>query len=67
MKKKTKPTITFKRTMTSTSGTGCEIRKFDNKKIALWKEMTQDVLIITRQVKAIRHNNKPEMMTVEEW
>ena len=45
--------------MASTSGTGIEIRKFDDKNFALWKEMMQDVLIIRRQVEAIQHSEKP--------
>ena len=53
--------------MPLTSGTGCEIRKFDNKDFALWKEMLQDVLIIRRQIEAIWHNNKPTTMTEDEW
>ena len=53
--------------MASTSGTGVEIRKFDGKNFAMWKEMMQDVLIIRRQVEAIRHNEKPESMKAEEW
>ena len=53
--------------MTSTSGSGIEIRKFDDKNFALWKEMMQDVLIIRRQIEAIRHNNKPTLMTTDEW
>ena len=52
--------------MASTSGTGVEIRKFDGKNFALWKEMMQDVLIIRRQVEAIRHSEKPASMMVEE-
>ena len=42
--------------MASTSGTRVEIRKFDGKNFALWKEMMQDVLIIRRQVKVFRYN-----------
>ena len=53
--------------MASTSGTGIEIRKFDGKNFALWKEMMEDVLIIRRQVEAIRHSEKPTLMTIEEW
>ena len=55
--------------MASTSGTGSgvEIRKFDGKNFALWKEMMQDVLIIRRQVEAIRQKEKPESMKAEEW
>ena len=50
--------------MASTSGTGVEIRKFDGKNFALWKEMMQDVLIIRRQVEAICHSEKLASMTV---
>ena len=53
--------------MGSTSSTGVEIRKFDGKNFALWKEMMHDVLIIRRQIKAIRHNNKPTSMATDEW
>ena len=53
--------------MASTSGTRIEIKKFDGKNFALWKEMMQDVLIIRRQVEAIRHSKKPTLMTIEEW
>ena len=53
--------------MASTSGTGVEIRKFDGKNFALWKEMMQDVLIIRKHVKAIRQSEKLASMTVEEW
>ena len=53
--------------MASTSGTRVEIRKFDDKNFALWKEMMQGVLIIRRQVKAIRHSEKLASMTTEEW
>ena len=53
--------------MASTSGTGVEIRKFDGKNFALWKEMMQDVLIIRRQVEAIRHSEKPASMSTDEW
>ena len=40
--------------MASTSGSGCEIRKFDTKNFALCKEMMQDVLV-------------PSGKTLEEW
>ena len=53
--------------MASTSGTGVEIRKFDGKNFALWKEMMQDVLIIRRQVEAIWHNEKLDSMKAKEW
>ena len=53
--------------MASTSGVRIKFRKFDDKNFALWKEMMQDVLIIRRQVKAIRHSEKPTSMTIEEW
>ena len=53
--------------MASTSGIGVEIRKFDDKNFALWKEMMQDVLIIRHRIKLIRHNGKPSMMTTEDW
>ena len=54
--------------MASTSSTGVEIWRFDGRKnFAIWKEMMQDVLIIRRQIEAIRHNNKPTPMTTEEW
>ena len=53
--------------MASTSGTGVEIRKFDGKKFALWKEMMQDVLIIRKHVEAIHHSEKPVSMTTKEW
>ena len=52
--------------MASTSRTGVEIRKFDGKNFALWKEMMQDVPIIRRQIEAIRHN-KQAAMVVDEW
>ena len=52
--------------MASTSGIEVEIRKFDGKNFALWKEMMQDVLIIRRQVEAIWHNGKPVSMTAKE-
>ena len=67
MKEKTRSTTLTKRRMASTSSTGVEILKFDGKKFALSKEMMQDVLIITRQVEAIRHSKKPTSMTTEEW
>ena len=35
----------------STSETGVEIKTFDGKNFALWKEMMHNVLIIRRQVK----------------
>ena len=41
--------------------------KFDGKNFSLWKEMMQDVLIIRRQVEAIRHSEKSISMTIEEW
>ena len=44
-----------------------EIRKFDGKNFALWKKMMQDVLLIRRQVEAIRHSDKPPSMSAEEW
>ena len=53
--------------MGSTFGTGIEIRKFNGKNFALWKEMMQDVLIIRRKVDAIRHSKKPTSMSIEEW
>ena len=53
--------------MASTSGTGVEIRKFDGKNLALWKEMMQYVLIIRRQVEVILHSEKPTSITIEEW
>ena len=53
--------------MALTSRTRIEIRKFDDKNIAMWKEMMQDVLIIRRQVKVIRRNEKPTLMTIKEW
>ena len=53
--------------MVSTSETGVEIRKFGDKIFALWKEMMEDMLIIRRQVEAIRHSEKPTLMTIEEW
>ena len=53
--------------MATQSGTNVEIRKFDGKNFALWKEMMQDVLIIKRQVEAIRHNEKLASMIAEEW
>ena len=52
--------------MASTSEIGIEIRKFENKNFALWKEMMQELLIIRRQVEAIHHNEKPTSMTIEE-
>ena len=56
----------FLKNMASTSSTGVEIRKFDGKNFALWKEMVQDVLIILRQIEAIRHNNKAISMITDE-
>ena len=53
--------------MASTSNIGVEIRKFDGKNFALWKEMMKDVLIIGCQIEAIKHNNRPSTMTTEEW
>ena len=53
--------------MASASRTGIEIRKFDSKTSALWKEIMQDVLIIRRSVESIRHIEKPTSMTIEEW
>ena len=53
--------------MASTSEIGIENQKFDGKNFALWKEMTQDMLIIRRQVKVIRHSEKPALMTIDEW
>ena len=53
--------------MASTSGIGVEIRKFDGKNFALWKEMMQDVLIIRRQIKHIGHNEKLASMPTAEW
>ena len=53
--------------MASTSGTRVEIKKFDGKNFALWKEMMQDVLIIRRQDEPIRQKEKPESMKAEEW
>ena len=53
--------------MASTSGIGIEIRKFDSKNFSLRKEMMQDVLIVRRQVEAIRHSEKPTLLTTEEW
>ena len=53
--------------MVSISGTRIEIQKFDGKNFAMWKEMVQDVLIIKRQVKEIRHRKKSASMTIEEW
>ena len=52
--------------MAFTSSTGVEMWKFDGKNFALWKEMIQDVLIIQHQIEAIRHNNKPVAMAVDE-
>ena len=51
--------------MASTSRTGVEIRKFDGKNFALWKEMMQDVPIIRRQIEAIRHNKQAAMVVDE--
>ena len=53
--------------MASTSETGIEIRKFDVKNFALWKEMVEDLLIVRRQVEAIRHSEMPTSMIIEEW
>ena len=53
--------------MASTSGTRFEIQKFDNKNFSLWEEMMQGVLIIRRQIEAIRHREKPASILVEEW
>ena len=55
----TRLTKSPKGTMTWTTDTDCEIRKFNDKNFALWKEMMQDVVIIRHQIEAIRHNNKP--------
>ena len=49
--------------MATQSGTNVEIQKFDGKNFALWKEMMQDVLIIQRQVEAIRHSEKSVSIT----
>ena len=59
--------ISQKTNKASTSETRIQIRKFDNKNFALWKEMMQDVLIIRRQVKAIQHREKPASMSAKEW
>ena len=53
--------------MASTSGIGTEIRKCNGKFFGLWKEMMQDMLIITREVEVILHGKKPVSMTIEEW
>ena len=53
--------------MASTFGRGIEIPKFDDKIFSLWKEMMQDMLVIRRQVEAIRHNDKPASMSTKEW
>ena len=53
--------------MVSISGTRIEIRKFDDKNFVMWKEMMQDVVIIRRQVEAIRHNEKPASMRTKKW
>ena len=53
--------------MATQSGTNVEMQKFDGKNFTLWKEMMQDVLIIQRQVEAIRHSEKPISMCAEEW
>ena len=53
--------------MALSSSIGREIRKFDDKNFALWKEMMKDVLIIRGQIEAIRHNSRWLMMTLEEW
>ena len=53
--------------MASTFGTQVEIRKFDGKNFAIWKEMMQDMLIIRRQVEAIQHSGKPASMSSKEW
>ena len=45
--------------MALTSRIGIEIRKFDNKIFSMWKEMMQDVLIVSRE--------KLASMTIEEW
>mgnify|MGYP006925731910 CR=1 FL=1 len=55
------------RKMATQFGTNVEIRKFDGKNFAQWKDMMQDVLIIQRQVEAIRHSEKPISMCAEEW
>ena len=55
----------FPKNMISTSGTGVEIRKFDGKNFALWKEMIWDVLIIRHQIKAIRHKTKLASLTTD--
>ena len=59
--------LTSKKNVASTSSTGVEIRKFNGKNFALCKEMMEDILIIRRQIKAIRHNNKPSAMASDEW
>ena len=53
--------------MASAFGTGVDFRKLDGNKFTLWKEIMQDVLIIRRHVEAIRHSEKPALMTTEEW
>ena len=53
--------------MATQSSTNVEIRKFDGKNFTLWKEMMQDMLVIRRQVEAIRHNDKPASMSTKEW
>ena len=53
--------------MASTSGSSCDIRKFDEKNFALWKEMIQDVLVQRRQIEAIRHSKTSAGKTPEEW
>ena len=53
--------------MATQSDTNVEIRKFDRKNFALWKEMMEDVLVIQRQVEAIRHSKKYASMSAKEW
>ena len=67
LKKRTKSRSHFHIMMASTSSIDYEIRKFDGKNFALWKEIMQDLLIIRCQVEEIQHNTKPASMTTEEW
>ena len=53
--------------MATQSSTNVEIRKFDGKNFALWKERMQEVLIIRRQAEAICQSDKPTSMSAEEW
>ena len=67
LREKTKPTTSTFQKMATQSDTNVEIRKFDGKNFALWKERMQEVLIIRRQAEAICQSDKPTSMSAEEW